>query len=300
MDISTGLLGQVNPISALRCGFSSLEPISIKKTRKKLGLKFKTVEWKFIRKNERNDLIDRYPSYIQFQNELVLEKIKLPPDFDAGSFSKMLTKNALERFKKDRELQSELSKLRKKKETAKPLCDFIVFMLKRHEKSKPENLLIMTELFAQSNLPFSFFADSVMLNEIFGGFMEAIQRKVNLYESVWLRRYADNRVLFHKKFQEMKRSLIPLFDVIEQSSFLQKCLNILVMAPNCSKTNSSFSIDFLDFKKVDFKQFSPLSNEFRVSLDNCVSTILTYEPNAFSSIPETDMNKIFAQILVGD
>jgi len=230
MDISTGLLGQVNPISALRCGFSSLEPISIKKTRKKLGLKFKTVEWKFIRKNERNDLIDRYPSYIQFQNELVLEKIKLPPDFDAGSFSKMLTKNALERFKKDRELQSELSKLRKKKETAKPLCDFIVFMLKRHEKSKPENLLIMTELFAQSNLPFSFFADSVMLNEIFGGFMEAIQRKVNLY----------------------------------------------------------------------FKQFSPLSNEFRVSLDNCVSTILTYEPNAFSSIPETDMNKIFAQILVGD
>lgn len=298
VSIPTSLLGQVDPISALRCGFASLQPISVKKTVQKLGLKITSIHWHFESGERDSDFIGNYPSYMRLLNDFAMQKIKLPSRIDQIVLSDMLTRSAVEHFNKDHELKSILGKVEGEKDSSRPFLELVRVLRKRYEEKRPESMLAKTEMFAHSNLPFSFFTDLVMFSEAFDGFLDAMQRKTGLYEAVWLHKYANNSRLFHLKFEEMKNSLIPLFDAAEHSSFLQRCLSIFVAASNCESVDSLPSLEFIDIKKVDSEQFTGLSNEFRNSLDNYVSTILSIEPTAFSQIPATDMKKVFSQMLV--
>jgi hypothetical protein len=298
MSVSASSLGQVDSASALRCGFASLQPISIEKTVKKFGLKFRTVEWRFENKEEQTGFIKRYPTYMRFLNDSVMQKIRLPSRINPATFSAKLAEESVKEFNRDNELKSALGKVEGETNSARPFLEFVTFLRKRYNEKRERLIQTQTEMFMHSNLPFPFFTNLVMAGEIHEGFLDAVQRKTSLYENIWLRKYASNARLFGMKFQEMKDSLIPLFDVTEQNSFLQRCLAILVVASNCDSVDSLSSLEFTDIKKVDFEQFTQLSDEFRSSLDRCVSTILSMEPNAFSKIPTTDLNKAFSQMLI--
>jgi hypothetical protein len=298
MSVSASLLGKVDSVSALRCGFASLQPISIKKTVQKFGLKIKTIQWRFESTEGSADLIKGYPKYMKFLNDFVMQKIKLPSRIDPITFSDMLTKKAQEEFEKDHELKSALGKVEGETSSARPFLEFVCFLRKRYEEKREKSVLAKTEMFSHSNLPFSFFTNLVMSSEIYEGFLDAMQRKTTLYETMWLRKYAGNARLFGLKFQEMKDSLVPLFDVMEYDSFLQRCLGTLVIASNCDSVDSFSSLEFIDVKKVDAEQLTQLSDEFRNSLDRCVSFILSMEPSAFSKMPTTDLNNVFSQMLI--
>ena len=296
MSISIGLLGQSDSSSAFRCGFSGLEPISIKKTVKRFGLRLTSISWKF--ENRDNDFIKGYPDYVQFLNNSVMQKIQIPSRLDPTVFSRMFTKMSIEAFEKDTELKSALEKAEGETRISKSLLDFIAFLRKRYENERYTSIANKTKMFESSNLPFSFFTDLVMFNETYAGFLDAVHRKTSLYQNVWLHKYVDDGRRFKTKFEEMKSSLQPLFDAAEQSSFLQKCLSTLILVSNCDDVDSFNSLKFVDAKKVDSKQFNQLLNEFKASLDHYASTILSIEPNTFSKMPKTDLNRIFAQILV--
>ncbi len=297
MSFNTSFFGQTEAASALRYGFSGLEPISIKNTVRKLGLKFTTVQWRFEKKLGVEDYVQNYPSYLKSMNELVFAKINLPSDIDASALAEKINECALEEFEKDSELKSALRKVEKEKESTKPFLDFINFMRKRYEEKEPESMRIKTEFFSCSNLPFSFLTDLTMSDQLYGGFLDAMQHKTTLYESVWLHKYANDHTKFREKFEEMKRSLTPLFDAIERASFSRKCLGLLVLGSNVKDVNS-LSFDFIDIHKVDIEQFNNLSNEFRASLDHSVSSILSIEPRAFSTAPSSDFREVFATVLL--
>lgn len=298
MRVPTNFLGQVDPINALRCGFASLKPISITKTVRLFGLRMKTIEWRFQREEGNADLIKSYPTYVKFLNDSVMQKVTLPQRINPIALSDLLTKESQEAFDKDLALKSTLREAEAETTSARPFLKVIKFLRKRYDDQKAESISGKTGLFAHSNLPFSFFTDLVMAEEIYGGFLDTMQRKTGLYETVWLRKYADNSRLFGMKFQEMKDSLAPLFDVAQQSSFLQKCLTVLVVASNCDSVESLSSLEFVDVDRVDSEQFKQLSSELRSTLDRCASTVLSMEPNAFSQTPSTDLNRAFSEMLV--
>jgi hypothetical protein len=295
---TVGMLGAVDSASALRCGFASLHPISVKKTIQKFGLRITTVEWRFKSAQGEHDFIKTYPSYIALLNDSVMRKIKLPPRIDPNAIANVLTQKTLEEFNKDKELKSALSKVEKERNSARPFLEFMRFLRKRFEETRAESIQSKAMMFMNSNLSFSFFTDLVMANEIYEGFLDAMERKINLYESVWLQKFAHDPVRFQRKFQEMKESLEPLFDVMEISSFTQRCLNVLILASNCVDVSSIFKLEFIDFKKIDCEQFMQLSNEFKTSLERCTSTIISMEPNSFPKLPRTELNKVFSPALL--
>jgi len=298
MSAPAGLLGTIDSVSVLRSGFAGLHPISIRKTVRKWGLKLTTINWEFERRPSRTDLIETYPSYVAFMNDSVMKKVKLPSTIDSEALAEMITKKTLETFDKDHELKSALRQVEKERDSARPFLEFTRFLRKRFDEKRAEAVQSKAEMFTSSNLPFSFFTNLVMANEIYEGFLDVMERKINLYESVWLYKARDNPVRFHAKFQEMKNSLSPLFDVMERSSFSQKCLSILILASNCDDVASFFSVDFVDLKKVDCEQFKRLSTEFDNSLESCVSTIIRMEPNSFSKLPTSELNEVFSQALL--
>jgi hypothetical protein len=297
MEAPMSLFGTSNSISVLRCGFASLKPISVKETMRKWGLKLTTTTWHF----EHNEigLIKNYPSYISVLNEAVMERVKLPPEIDPDLFAETMTRRSVENFEKDTELKSALSKVSSaQKESARPFLEFTRFMRKRYDEKRTLIVQARAGLFQNSNLPFSLCTQFVMSNEIYEGFLDAMQHKINLYESLWLHKTAGNPREFQSKFQEMKESLNPLFDVMERNLFTERCLNILLLASNCKNAVSLDSVEYYDIKKVDNKQFSQLTAEYEDNLNRCVSTIVQMEPSAFSKSPETDLTKVFSQILI--
>lgn len=296
MSASTTFLGPIDSVSALRCGFASLEPISVKETVQRWGLKLTTIKWRFEGRGD-NDWVKGYPSYVRLLNNSVFERVKLPATVDSQMFADMLTKTSIERFERDHELKSALAKVESEKESASPFVAFTRFLRKRFEEKRAESVQTIAEMFTHSNLPFSYFSNLVMSNEIHEGFLDALQRKLTLYESVWLKRLSNNPEQFKRKFQEMQQSLSPLFDVMERTHFSEKCLNVLVFGSNC-KEPSSFSIDFLDVKKIDFAQLEQLSHEFDSNLNSCVSSIVSMQPESFSRLPNMDLNKVFSELLV--
>jgi hypothetical protein len=298
MVAPAGLLGTVDSASALRCGFASLHPISVKKTIQRWGLKITTIKWRFESDQGKNDFIQTYPSYVTLLNNSVVSKIKLPSRIDPNAIADILTQKTLEEFNKDKELKSAINKVGKERDSARPFLEFTRFLRKRFEERKAEAIQSKAGMFMSSNLPFSFFTDLVMANEIYEGFLDAMERKINLYESVWLHKFAHDPVRFPKKFQEMKDSLAPLFDVMEISSFTQRCLNVLILASNCDDVSSIFELEFVDFKKIDYEQFVQLSSEFENSLEHCTSTIINMKPDSFSKLPRTELNKVFSQALL--
>jgi cell fate (sporulation/competence/biofilm development) regulator YlbF (YheA/YmcA/DUF963 family) len=297
MSASAALFGPVDSASALRCGFASLKPISIKETVKKWGLRVTSVRWRFEGASD-NDWVKNYPSYITLLNNSVLEKIKLPEAVDSRMLADMITKAAIERFEKDHELKSALGKVEAEKESAKPFVEFTQFLRKRFEENRLKTANAKAEAFMHSNLPFSYFSNLVMSNEIYEGFLDALQRKLTLYESVWFKRAFNNPEQFKRKFREMQASLSPLFDAIERIVFTERCLNVLVVGSNCKDAASLFSVDFLDVKKIDYQQFEPFLVEFDSNLNSCVSLIVSMEPNSFAHLPNTDLNKVFSELLV--
>jgi hypothetical protein len=298
MNTPVGLLGAVDSASALRCGFAGLHPISIRNTVRRWGLRLTTIKWHFERRPSHTDLIENYPSYVSFMNDSVMNKINLPSAVDPKALAELLTEKTLEKFDKDHELKSALNKVEKERDSAKPFLEFTRFLRKRFDDKRTEGVQSKAEMFMSSNIPFSFFTNLVMANEIYEGFLDVMERKINLYESVWLHRARNNPVRFAAKFQEMKNSLNPLFDVMERTSFIQKCLGVLILASNCDDIASFFSVEFVDLKKIDSKQFEPLSIEFDNSLESCVSVIIGMEPNSFSKLPTTELNEVFSQVLL--
>lgn len=298
MSAPASLLGTVDSASTLRCGFAGLHPISIKNTVRRWGLKLTTITWQFEKRPNHIDLIENYPSYVAFMNDSVMRKIKLPSAIDPKALEELITKKTLEKFDKDHELKSALSKVEKERDSARPFLEFTRFLRKRFDNERTKDIQSKAGMFMSSNLPFSFFTNLVMANETYEGFLDAMERKVSLYESLWLRRACDNPRLFVAKFQEMKNSLNPLFDVMELTSFIQKCLGVLILASNCDDVASFFSVDFVDLKKIDPEQFESLSIEFDKSLESCVSTIIRMEPNSFSKLPTTELKEVFSQTLI--
>jgi hypothetical protein len=298
MSASTAFLGPVDSVSALRCGFASLKPISVRETIRKWGLKLTTVRWQFEGSASNNDWVKSYPSYVKLLNSAVLERVKLPETVDSQMLADMLTKTSIEQFEKDHELKSALAKVESEKESAGPFMTFTRFLRKRFEEKRAGTVQAKAEMFMHSNLPFSYFSDLVMSNEIYEGFLDALQRKLGLYESVWFKRAYNNPEQFKRKFREMQASLSPLFDVMERTLFSEKCLNVLVFGSNCKGASSLFSIDFLDIEKIDYAQFERLTHEFDSNLNSCVSLIVSMEPNSFSRLPNTDLNKVFSELLV--
>jgi len=298
MSAPVGLLAPVDSASALRCGFAGLHPISIRKTIRKWGLKLTTVRWQFKKQLSHIDLIETYPSYVTFMNDSVMKKIKLPSAIDSKALADVITKKTLERFDKDHELKSALSKVEKERNSARPFLEFTRFLRKRFDEKRTQDVQSKAEMFMSSNLPFSFFTNLVAANEIYEGFLDVMERKINLYESVWLYKARNNPVRFRAKFQEMKDSLSPLFDVMERTSFTQKCLSVLILASNCDDEEAFFSVDFVDLKKIDYEQLERLSTEFDNSLEFCVSMIIRMAPNSFSKLPTTELNEVFSQALL--
>jgi hypothetical protein len=297
MSAPSTLLGRVDCSSVLRFGFANLQPISIKKTVQKWGLKLTTISWQ-LRSERRTDFIESYPTYVAFLNDSVMKKVKLPENIESHALAQAMTKRTIEQFEKDKELKSVLVKVEKEKDSAKPFLEFVRFLRKRFDEERAKTVQAKAEMFTSSNLPFSLFTNLVMSNEIFEGFLDVMHKKINLYESVWLYKFRNDPVRFKKKFQEMKDSLAPLFDVMELSSFSQKCLSTLIFAYNCANVESLSSTDFIDIKRIDYQQFEQLSAEFSSSLELCTSTILRMEPNSFSKLPRTELGKVFSQALV--
>lgn len=297
MTASTAFFGPVDSISALRCGFASLKPISVKETIRRWGLKLTTIRWQFEGSVNNDDWVKNYPSYVRLLNNAVFERVKLPETVDSQKLEDMLTKTSIERFEKDHELKSALSKVESEKENAGPFVTFTRFLRKRLEEKRSEAVQGKADLFMHSNLPFSYFSNLVMSSEVYEGFLDALLRKLSLYESVWFKRAYNNPEQFKRKFQEMQTSLSPLFDVMERTVFAEKCLSVLVLGSNC-KESSLFSVDFLDVKKIDYGQFEQLSHAFDSTLNSCVSLIVSMEPNAFSRLPNTDLNRVFSELLI--
>jgi hypothetical protein len=298
MSASTAFLGPIDSVSALRCGFASLKPISVKETVQRWGLKLTTVKWRFEGGKGDNDWVKSYPSYVRLLNNSVFERVKLPTTVDSQMLADMLTKTSIERFERDHELKSALAKVESEKESAGPFVVFTRFLRKRFEEKRAESVQAIAEMFMHSNLPFSCFSNLAMSNEIHEGFLDALQRKLTLYESVWFKRVSNNPEQFKRKFQEMQASLSPMFDVMERTHFSEKCLNILILGSNCKDVSSLSSIDFLDVKKIDFAQLEQLSHEFDSNLNNCVSSIVSMQPGSFSHLPNMDLNKVFSELLV--
>lgn len=297
MSVSVPLLAQVDCTSALRFGFANLQPISIKKTIQKWGLRLTTVSWQ-LKSEGRADFIENYPSYITFLNDSVMKKLKLPRNIDPFMLAQAITRRTIQQFDKDKDLKSALAKVENEKDSARPLQEFVKFLRKRFDEERAEDVQAKAEMFTSSNLPFSFFTNMVMANEVFEGFIDVMQKKINLYESVWLYKYKNDPGRFRRKFQEMKESLAPLFDVMEFCSFNQRCLKTLVLAYNCDNVESLFSIEFVDIKRIDYQQFEKLSAELSSSLESCTSVILRMEPDSFSKLPTTELSKVFSQALV--
>ena len=298
MVAPAGLLGAVDPVSAVRCGFAGLHPISIRKTIQRWGLRITTIRWQFESGQGENDFIQNYPSYVKLLNNSVMSKIKLPSRIEPNALADMLTQKTLEDFNKDKDLKSAIAKVEKERDSARPFLEFTRFLRKRYEERRVELVQSNAANFTCSNLPFSFFTNVVMVNEIYEGFLDVMERKMNLYESVWLQKFAYDQVRFQRKFQEMKDSLAPLFNVMEVTSFNKRCLDILILGSNCDDIASMFEPEFVDFRKVDCEQFGQLSNEFESSLRESTSTIISMDPNSFSKLPETELNKVFSQALL--
>lgn len=298
MSASTGFLGPVDAVSALRYGFSSLKPISVRETIRRWGLKLTTVKWQFEGNVSNNDYIRSYPSYTRLLNDAAVERVKLPETVDSKMLAEMLTKNSIVQFEKDHELKSAMAKLESVKDNAGPFVAFTRFLRKRFEAERAGVLQAKADMFMHSNLSFSYFSNLVMSIEVYEGFLDALRRKLGLYELVWFRRAVNNPEQFKRKFREMQTSLSPLFDVMERTFFSERCLNVLILGSNCTEASSLFSIDFLDIKKIDYAQLEQISHEFENNLNNCVSLIVSMEPNSFSRLPTTDLDKVFSELLV--
>ncbi len=298
MSASTAFLGQIDSVSALRCGFASLEPISVKETVRKWGVKVTTVKWRFEAGKGDNDWVKSYPSYVKLLNDSVVQRVKLPETVDSQMFADMLTQTSIEQFEKDHELKSALARVESEKENASPFVAFTRFLRKRFEEERAESVQAIAEMFIHSNLSFSLFSNLVMSNEIHEGFLDALQRKLNLYESVWFKRASNNPEQFKRKFREMQSKFEPPVRRNGTDIFSQKCLNVLILGSNIKDASSLSSIDFLDVKKIDLHSSNRLSHEFDSNLNNCVSLIVSMQPESFSRLPNTDLNKVFSELLV--
>lgn len=296
MNTSFGVLGTANLGSALRCGLAQLKPIYTREIIRKFGIKFKTLKWSFAAGNES---IDSFSSYVELLNHAVVGKVDFPSNLDPSDVAAFVTSKTLEVFKKDTELRTALKDLKSKdKGSDRPFGDFTRLLMRRYQERKEYNVRTKALMFMKSNLPFSFFTDLVMLEEILEGFLKGMERKIDLYESVWLRKTYGNPRRFKEKFEEMKASLEPLFEAMEVTLFNQRCLNTLVLASNAEKVELMFDTEFIDFKKVDYEQFSSLSKEFEDNLNRSISVIVKIEPKAFPESRRTGLNKVFAQTLV--
>lgn len=298
MSASAVFFGPGDSASALRCGFANLKPISVKETVQRWGLKLTSIKWRFESAVDRSDWVKSYPSYVGLLNNSVFERIKLPDRVDSQKLAEIITKRAIEQFQKDDELQSALAKVECTKDDAGSFAEFTRFLRKRFEDHRAETVQLRAEAFMHSNLPFSYFSNLVMSNEIYEGFLDAFHRKLSLYESVWFRRSLNNPEQFKRKFRQMVLSLNPLFDAMEQTMFTERCLSILILGSNCTDASSLFETDFLDLRRIDYTQFEQFSQAFENSLNNCVSLIVSMEPTAFSKLPNTDLKKVFSELLV--
>lgn len=258
--------------SALRFGLMDVNPIEVVETVKKFGMKFRRVTRSF----ELLKPATSYSDFVAFKNETILGSINIPKWFDAEKLIKAYSQRSIQEYEQDKELQTEIEKVKGSERIGRPLLSFIQYMKQRFESKKGIYLEVEAHRFLNSNFPLSFYNKLVVFDNTYYDFLKVMESVVRVYEFRATSAGSRDFELYKRKIAEMKRALRPLIDRLDECSMSTSRIKKYVSIWNSKDYKEIFHPEFLDIKKLDYPEFTDLCRDFNVKLREARGFLLDY------------------------
>lgn len=258
--------------NALRYGLVDIKPITVVENIKRLGLKFRRVTRTF----ESLQPSKSYADLVTFDNEKIFGTIEIPKWFDAEKLVKAFSQHSIQSYEKDTELKEAVENVKKAERKGRPLLSFTQFMRNRFESKRDYYVEVEAERFLNSNFPLSFFNKLVVFDNTYYAFLKILEDIVRIYEfRASVSRSFD---LYTKRFNEMKRHIIPVLDQIDSCWFSYARLKKYVLIWNSKHYEEVLNPKFLDMKNVPSSDFEEICKDYERELIETRQFLLGYSP----------------------
>jgi hypothetical protein len=242
--------------TSLRYGLLDIKPIEVVETVKRFGIKFLRITRKF----ESLKAPETYSDVVTFENEAIINSIRIPEWFDADKLIQKFSEYSIEDYEKDEELKKAIEELKKTDRIGRPLLSFVRFVKNRFESKLDLYLEVEAERFLRSNFPLSFYNKFVVFNNTYQEFLKTLEDRVRKYE--FLASCSRNFDMYKKRISEMKSAVSPIIDQVDTCLFHSSRLKKYVMMWNTKDYDELSNPKFLDIGNVDYVEFERLSNEY--------------------------------------
>jgi hypothetical protein len=242
--------------SSLRYGLLDIKPIEVVETIKKCGMKFLRITRKF----ESLKAPETYSDLVTFQNQAIIDSIKLPNWFDSNELIKELSRFSIESYEKDEEFKKAVEELKKADRIGRPLLSFVQFVKNRLESKRDLYLDLEADRFLRSNFPLSVYNRFVVFDNTYQEFLKILEDKVRRYE--FLANYSRNFEMYKKRISEMRVALSPIIDQVDACFLHYSRLKKYMVVWNAKDYSELRNPKFLDIGNVDYAEFEKVFAEY--------------------------------------
>ena len=280
--------------SALRYGLVDIKPIKVVENIKRLGLKFRRVTRTF----ESLQPSKSYADLVTFENEKIFGTVEIPKWFEAEKLVKTLSQYSIQNYEKDTELKDAVKNIRESERKGRPLVSFAQFMKNRFESKRDYYVEVEAERFLNSNFPLSFYNKLVVFDNTYYAFLKILEDTVRLYEfRASVSRSFD---LYKKRFNEIKRRIIPALDQMDSCWFSYDRLKKYLLIWNSKDYEEIFNPKFLDMKNVSSPEFGEICKDYDRKLIETRQFLLGYSPEYLHKELDSDetTKKMFSKLIM--
>jgi len=259
---SNTIVSQVHPLencaSGLRYGLINVEPFEETKIVKKFGIKFRERRWGLKPSESFHD-------FLRFNTEAVIESIALPSHLDRIALAKMIAEKRIDAFEKDVEFKKVLEKVEATKtRQGIGLRKLVEFFVDR-EKTRVDNTFTWyAKFFLASDLPLSFITDFTDFETTYMASLELILSIVRRSAMrMELPETKSNFQKYQRAFNQMKFTLSPIIDQMENAVFRAQALEWYILLSNAKTTETAFEFETIEKSRMDSNELERLHWEFR-------------------------------------
>ena len=260
--------------SSLRYGLLDIRPIEVVETIKKAGIKFLRITRKF----ENLKAPETYSDIVTFQNETIINSMKIPKWFDADKLINEFAQQAIKSYEEDEEFKKAVEEVKKAQQIGRPLLSFVHFVKNRFESERDHSLEIEADRFLRSNFPLSFYNRFVVFDNTYHEFLGFLENEVRTYE--FLARCARSFDMYGKRISEMRRAISPMIDQIDACLLHYSRVKKYVTVWNAKDYGDLRNPKFLDIGNVDYTEFEKILDEYNNELMKTRQLLSSLDENA--------------------